>query len=289
MTPFLTILLTCLGAMLTGAGMVHLLPRLGAPGRAASEALCRAPALDVAITYFTAAPMIAGLIAGPRLHAAGASAPMWLQSLAGLAAAIAGQALAVMAWTPLHEIANRRALKGPRIVLVLNRKVGRVRNHAAVWWTALAVPVFWIVRVAEYVVYPPLTWLVRLPRYRADEWVNVSRHKFCGLVGHDLIWCLYCDWMTGVWSLASEMLRNVESFWCPIRFDSAKKCDHCRHDFPDAADGWAPSDSDMAEVVRRLDAHYPGPNGDNSWWGHPARLTVSAPKNEAARMNTDNS
>ena len=37
------------------------------------------------------------------------------------------------------------------------------------------------------------------------------------VIGHALIWCLYCDWMTGVWSLGTEMLRNVESFWYPIR------------------------------------------------------------------------
>ena len=30
--------------------------------------------------------------------------------------------------------------------------------------------------------------------YKQAEWVNVSRTKFDGLVGHDLIWCLYCDW-----------------------------------------------------------------------------------------------
>ncbi|MBK7405799.1 MAG: hypothetical protein IPJ41_14560 [Phycisphaerales bacterium] len=98
------------------------------------------------------------------------------------------------------------------------------------WWTALAVPVFWVIRVAECIVYPPLTWLVRLPKYKPAEWVNVSRHKFEGLVGHDLIWCL-CDWMTGIWALGGEMLRNVETFWCPIRFDSAKKCENCKHDF----------------------------------------------------------
>ena len=50
--------------------------------------------------------------------------------------------------------------------------------------------------------------------------------KVEGLVGHDRIWCLYCDWMTGVWSLGTEMLRNVESFWCPLRFSSDAKFFH---------------------------------------------------------------
>ncbi len=45
-------------------------------------------------------------------------------------------------------------------------EVGRWRNHLAVWTTALAVPLFWIVRVAQYIVYPPITWLVRLPKYK---------------------------------------------------------------------------------------------------------------------------
>ncbi len=150
---------------------------------------------------------------------------------------------------------------------------GVVRNHTAVWWTAWAVPVFAIIRIAEYLVYPPLVWLVRFPRYNDGEWINVSRQKFDGLVGHDLIWCLYCDWMTGVWSLGSEMLRNVESFWCPIRFDTEKKCANCKVDFPDIDGGWAPADGTMDDVVNALEKHYK-PTGTNAWFGHPARLTV---------------
>ncbi|MGP1272233.1 MAG: hypothetical protein ACTS22_02765 [Phycisphaerales bacterium] len=255
-------------ALLLGAGLLHLIPRLGSPGRALSAWLCRAPGLDVLIAYFTVAPMVVGPILGAR---AGAGSWGWL---AGLGVGIAAQVVMVMVWTVLHELANRRHLRGPRIVSNINARVGRFRNHAAVWTTALAVPVFAIVRFAEYVVYPPLTWLIRLPKYDHGDWVNVSRHKFRGLVGHDLIWCLYCDWMTGVWSLGTEMLRNVESFWCPIRFDSTKKCENCRVDFPDVDAGWAPADGTMADVVRTLDRHYPGPHGDNPWFGHPARLTV---------------
>jgi len=293
MPPFLLIALSTLAAVLVGAALLHLIPRLGSPGKALAAWLCRAPGLDVVITYFTAAPMILGPVFGVRLLTASpdltaalttdpapTSSSPWLAALLGFIAAVVGQVVGVCVWTVLHELANRKHCKGPRIVHVLNRKVGRFRNHSAVWWTALAVPLFWIVRLAQYVVYPPLTWLIRLPKYKSAEWVNVSRQKFDGLVGHDLIWCLYCDWMTGVWSLGGEMLRNVETFWCPIRFDSAKKCDNCQHDFPDVADRWAPSDSDMAEVVRRIDEGFPGPGGDNSWWGHPARLSVSAPKKD---------
>lgn len=270
MSPSLAILLITLAAMLFGAGVLHLVPRLGPAGRALSSALCRAPLLDLVITYFTAGPMIAGPIAGARLS----PETPGLGAALGLLAAVLGQIGAVVVWTVLHEAAHPGARRGPRIVHTLNRKVGPVRNHVAVWWTAWAVPVFWIIRVAQYFVYPPLTWLVRLPKYRAEEWINVSRHKFRGLVGHDLIWCLYCDWMTGVWSLAGEMLRNVESFWCPIRFDSTKKCENCSVDYPDIAGGWVAADADMEAVARVLDEKYPGPGGMNPWFGHPVRLTV---------------
>lgn len=263
-----------LAALLAGAGILHLLPRLGSPGRRISEAFCYAPWLDLLITYFTVAPLIVGPIyAG------------WV----GLAGGLTGQVLAVMVWTLLHEAANPQARRGPRIVHVINNKVGRFRNHAAVWTTALAVPLFWLVRVAQLTVYPPLTVLVRLPRYRHADWVNVSRHKFKGLVGHDLIWCLYCDWMTGIWSLGSEMLRNVESFWCPIRFASDKKCANCSVDFPDVNNGWVPADGDMQQVADTLDRMYE-PLGtardkprQNPWFGHPARLTVNGKPTENHR------
>lgn len=270
MSPSLTILLVTLAAMLFGAGLLHLVPRLGPGGRALSGALSRAPLLDIVVTYFTVAPLIAGPIAGARLS----PETPWLGAGLGLLAGVLGQIAAVMVWTVLHELAHPEARRGPRIVHTLNRKVGRVRNHAAVWWTAWAVPVFWVIRVAQYFVYPPLTWLVRLPRYRASEWVNVSRHKFRGLVGHDLIWCLYCDWMTGVWSLGSEMLRNVESFWCPIRFYSEKKCENCKVDFPDVAGGWVAADGTMQDVTKVLQEQYGTIGPVKPWFGHPARLTI---------------
>jgi hypothetical protein len=91
--------------------------------------------------------------------------------------------------------------------------------------------------------------------------------------------------MTGVWSLGGEMLRNVESFWCPIRFDSSKKCENCKHDFPDVLNGWVAPDQTMAEVAARVEEKYPpggiDGKGTNPWFGHPARLTVEGrkPKN----------
>lgn len=274
MPSLLTLYVAMSLALLFGAGMLHLIPRLGPAGQSLSAWLCRAPGLDIMIAYFTVVPMIVGPIMGAQYHAD------WWGWLAGLGVGVGAQVTMVMVWTVLHELANRKHLKGPRIVSNINRRVGRVRNHAAVWTTALAVPLFALVRLAEYIVYPPLTWLIKLPKHNSGDWVNVSRHKFEGLVGHDLIWCLYCDWMTGIWSLGTEMLRNVESFWCPIRFDSTKKCANCAIDFPDLDNGWAPADGTMADVDKALSAHYPAPNGDNSWFGHPARLTVEGERVE---------
>ncbi|GJM17869.1 MAG: hypothetical protein DHS20C14_00820 [Phycisphaeraceae bacterium] len=268
MHPLLIFALATLFSLLAGAALCHLIPRLGPPGRALSAWLSRGVGLDLAIAYFTVIPLIAGPVAGARAFDA------WWGWLAGLGVAVAVMVLTVCIWTPLHELAHPKARKGPRLVKSINRNVGAARNHSAVWITALAVPLFAMVRLAEWIVYPPLTWLIRLPKYNSAEWVNISRYKFDGLVGHDLIWCLYCDWMTGVWSLGTEMLRNVESFWCPIRFDSSKKCANCRIDFPDVDNGWAPADATIADAAAVIDAKYPGPNNTNPWFGHPARLTV---------------
>jgi hypothetical protein len=257
------------GALLLAAGLIHALSKVGLG--ALANWFTKAPGLDLWIFYFTIAP----LLAGPIYTTNATEAPTWLAILAGLGAAIVAQVVSVLVWSRLHEFANRKAIQGPRLVSQINRAVGPFRNHLAVWWTAWAVPIFAAARIGQYLVYPPLTWLVRLPKYNTAEWINVSRHKFEGLVGHDLIWCLYCDWMTGVWSLGTEMLRNVESFWCPIRFRSDKKCENCTLDFPDVDNGWAPEDGSMADVVKAHADHYPGPNGENAWFGHPVRLTVN--------------
>ena len=239
------------------AGVLHLLPRCGAGGLRISGWCQHAPGLDLLVTLFTVLPWVLGAV---------------LFGWAGVLAGILGQVVVLYVWCFLHELAHAKAVKGPRILKVLNSRVGRFRNYTAVWITALAVPLFWLVRLAEWVVYPPLIVLVRFPRYNQAEWVNVSRQKFDGLVGWDLIWCLYCDWMTGIWSLGTEMLRNVESFWCPIRFNSLKKCDNCRIDFPDLDGGWVKADGTMADVAKVLEEKYPpGAAQRYGWFGHPGR------------------
>src|SRR4051794_27351255 len=190
----------------------------------------------------------------------------------GLAGAVVGQMIGLYLWCLLHETMHREAARGPRIVKFLNRTVGRWQNHVALWVTLIALPGFWVIRAMEMLTYWPLVVLLKFPKYDQAEWINVSRQKFSGLVGHDLVWCLYCDWMTGVYSLGAEMLRNVESFWCPIRFYEGKKCDNCKADFPDIAHGWVDAGAEMSDVVETLEEQYS--NGHREWFGHPARITV---------------
>lgn len=240
-------------------------------GRAVCELCSRAPMLDLVVFGFTHGPWVG---AGVIWWKYSDRSALW--ALAYLGVAIVAQAVALVIWSWAHEFMHPKARKGPRIVHTLNRRVGWFRNHVAVWWTALAVPVFTMIRLGELIIYPGLVWLVRFPRYPMGQWINISRQKFEGLVGYDLIWCLYCDWMTGVWSLGSEMLRNVESFWCPIRFLSPEKCANCSVDFPDVTGDWVkpPPEGGMGDVAALLEKKYPGPGGVNSWFGHTTRLTV---------------
>lgn len=266
--------LTLLGSIVLGllalAGVLHALPRLGGLGRAMADKCIRAPGLDVVIVLFTVAPMVVGAVVGVPMERA------WLGTVAGGAVGVLAMALTLIVWSRIHEALSPKRRKSQRISVTMSSIVGTARNHLAVWWTTLAAPLFVLVRIAEVIVYPPLTWLVRLPRYNHGDWVNVSRQKFGGLVGYDLAWCLYCDWMTGVWSLGAEMLRNVESFWCPIRFYDGKKCENCKVDFPDVAHGWVDpaAGATLEDVTATLREKYPGPNGVNSWFGHPDRVTV---------------
>jgi hypothetical protein len=267
-STFAAVFLLCaIGGLLVLAAVLHVLPRMGTIGRRCAASACHAPMLDVIVFIFTGGPPIVAAVIGialgfPALHAAGL-----------IVLGLLAQYLALLIWIAAHECAHRNTAKGARIYSTMNRIAGPVRNTIAVWWTSLAVPIFLFVRLAEVVLYPPLIHLVRFPRYRQSDWVNVTRHKFDGLVGYDRIWCLYCDWMTGVWSLGGEMLRNVESFWCPIRFNSPEKCANCKVDFPDVEDGWVAADGNLRDVVSVLERKYPGP-GVNAWYRHPARLTV---------------
>lgn len=239
------------------AQLLTVVGRFGVAGRAIGRAASRAPGLDAVVFGFTVGPAVCAVaIAG------------W----AALPASLLGQLLALYLWTAVQEVTHRRDQTGPRIVDFLNRTIGRLRNHIALIVTLIALPVFLLIRVLQVIAYPLLIWLLRFPRYRQAEWINVSRQKFDGLIGHDLIWCLYCDWMTGVYALGAEMLRNVESFWCPIRFLDPNKCENCRVDFPDIDGGWVGPGGSMHDVQAVMEEKYG--TGRREWFGHPARLTV---------------
>jgi hypothetical protein len=257
MKPFLLTAAGVAASLLVLTVFLSLLGRMGGVGRRLGEIASRTPGLDVLVSLFTWIPWVAcGAAAGWR----------------GILGAICGQVVALFAWVFLHELAHRGAARGPRIVKFINREIGRWRNHAALWVTSVALPGFLFIRLVEVVCYPMLVWLLDFPRYRQADWVSVSRQKFQGLVGHDLIWCLYCDWMTGVYSLGAEMLRNVESFWCPIQFRDGKKCDNCKLDFPDLAHGWVPATATMSDVEQTMETYYG--DGKRAWFGHPTRITV---------------
>ncbi len=259
-----------LAAVLAIAAFLSLVPKLGSPGRRMGAAFCRAPLLDLIVASFTWLPWVVAACYGG-----------W----AAFIGTLIGQVIALYVWCFLHELAHPNAARGPRIIKFINVAVGRWQNHLALWVTVIALPGFWFIRFMEIYLWWTLVVLLDFPAYNQAEWVNVSRQKFDGLVGHDLIWCLYCDWMTGVYSLGAEMLRNVESFWCPIRFYDGKKCANCTQDFPDIDNGWV-KDGTMPQVVAKMEEMYG--DGHREWFGHPARLTVkgqpleSAPADSAA-------
>lgn len=249
---YLPLVVTLVGSAL----FLHLLPHLGKRGQQLADALTYAPAIDLVLIYFMIMPLIFG---------------SFVARWSGLGTALVAEFSTLGIWIVFHETIHYKQRQQPKISRTASRLFGGWRNHLAIWITILAIPCFWTVRFAEVVAYPPLTWLVGMPKYNARDWVNVSRQKFEGLIGYDLIWCLYCDWMTGVWSLGTEMLRNVESFWCPIRFYSDKKCENCQIDFPDIENGWVAADGNMSDVVRVLEDKYS--HGEKcAWFGHQSRL-----------------
>jgi hypothetical protein len=252
------LLITCLMAIGLETVVISLLmvmPKLGYLGKNISENCAKAPTLDLVVGVLTWFPWLIGsFIAGWR----------------GFVGSVLGQIIVMQLWIFIHEATHQNASGGPRIVGYLNQRFGWWRNHLGLWITAIALPVFFAIRFAQVCIYPFLIWLLGFPNYKHSDWINVSRQKFEGLVGHDLLWCWYCDWMTGVYALGAEMLRNVESFWCPIRFYDDKKCENCKIDFPDIEGGWVAADGTMKDVVETLDEHM-SEDRNWSWFGHPAR------------------
>lgn len=234
--------------------LLGFLAKLGPPGKKLRQASTRAPMLDVIFSLISWIPWVfCGLFFG------------WV----GVAGAIIAQLCVIQIWIFGHEAVHPKARRGPRIVRYLDHRVGWLNNRAALWVTVGAFPIFWFVRFAQILLYPFLVRLVNFPRYDHGDWVNLTRHRFRGLVGHDLLWCLYCDWMTGVYCFGAEMLRNVETFWCPIQFDDKIKRENCKQDFPDVEGVWVPPGSTMEDVDAVMHRLYD--EGNMSWGGHPSR------------------
>lgn len=217
-----------------------------------SDRIAEAPMLDFFMSLFTWVPWLAGFL--------------W-QSWPGLGAAVVAQVLFLHVFCLLHRA--MRGKKGRTLTDAQGRLLGPVRNQLCLLLQTPAILVLVAVRVMELLLYPLIAALGRLPTYRQGEWVNLSRHKYDGLIGYDLLWCWYCDWMTSLWCLGSEMLRNIESFWCPIQFQSPKKNGQAAIDFPDLK-RWAPPDGTMEDAVRLIEQHYDR-KSLNRWWGHPDR------------------
>ena len=223
-----------------------------------TERIAYAPWVDVAISALTWIPWVFSF---------------WLAGFAGLIGCVLGQFAAMQTFCFWHW--KQSGHQGGSIGRTLNRLVGPASNNIALIATLPALPAFLLIRFSQWTTYPVLVKLIKLPPYKHAEWVNVSRQKFEGLVGHDLVWCLYCDWMTGIYALGGEMLRNLESFWCPIRFYPGKKCENCKLDFPDIP-AWVPPEGTMEDVEKKLEEKYTGRRW-NSWWSHPDRKNEASP------------
>jgi hypothetical protein len=231
---------------------------------AITEKVAQAPMLDFFVSLFTWIPWVVG---------------GYLLGWKGVVAAIIAQIIAIHAFCLIDRAIRGRRKGSPTLTDAQARLLGPLRNQFALLMTTPAVAAFALVRFVEVLTYPPVAWLAKLPRYKSSEWVNLSRHKYDGLIGYDLLWCWYCDWMTGVWALGSEMLRNIESFWCPIQFRSPVKNRNASTDFPDVK-VWAPADGTMEDVVRAFEEQYDGKR-QNSWWGHPDRHLNKPAKSES--------
>lgn len=223
-----------------------------------TDAICRVPGLDFAVSILTWIPWALAL---------------WWFGWIGLLGCFLGQLVALETFIHVHPIL--RGYKGPTIKTTVNKIAGPFNNHLGLYATLPALPGFLMIRLTQIFVWPVLVWTMKFPKYRESDWIAVSRQKFSGLVGHDLVWCLYCDWMTGLYAYGGEMLRNLESFWCPIRFGSDKKCENCESTFPDLEE-WVSANGTIEDVQTLLEKKYP-PNSSKkrSWFSHPGRAEES--------------
>src|SRR5438094_10311263 len=107
--PLLLIAASTLVGIAGFAGLLHLIPRLGAAGARISAWLCRARGLDLIVALFTwVPPTVLGILDG------------W----PGVAGAIPGHVLGAPVSMFAHELANRPFANRPASRTFLNRPVG---------------------------------------------------------------------------------------------------------------------------------------------------------------------
>src|SRR2546422_6803618 len=123
--PLLLIAAATLVGIAAFAGLLHLIPRLGAAGTRISAWLCRAPGLDLVVSLFTwVPPTVLGILYGWR----------------GVAGAIIGQGLGMLGWMFAPELAQRQYVDGPRIGTFLKPTRGPVNKHVRLSVTPVAPP-----------------------------------------------------------------------------------------------------------------------------------------------------
>src|SRR5256886_6423805 len=113
--PLLLIAASTLVGIAGLAGLLHLIPRLGAAGTRISAWLCRAPGLDLVVSLFTwVPPTVLGILYGWR----------------GVAGAIFRAGLGELGWVFAPQLAHPPYAKGAGIGPLLHPPPRRVNNHA---------------------------------------------------------------------------------------------------------------------------------------------------------------
>src|SRR5256885_13459073 len=123
--PLLLIAAATLVGIAAFAGLLHLIPRLGAAGTRISAWLCRAPGLDLIVSFFTwVPPTVLGILYGWR----------------GVAGAVLRQGLGVLGWGFAPEIGQPQKGHGTRPPTLPQRTPRRVDKHRPLWGGAPAPP-----------------------------------------------------------------------------------------------------------------------------------------------------
>src|SRR5437899_12944198 len=100
MIPLLLIAASTLVGIAGFAGLLYLIPRLGAAGTRIGAWLCRAPGLDLVVSLFMwIPPTVLGIVLGWR----------------GVGGSIVGQVLGMLVWLFAHELAHPPHLHVQRV------------------------------------------------------------------------------------------------------------------------------------------------------------------------------